>query len=44
MADKKKKKGTGLQAPAIGSISPKGSTIKRDKNGRITVIPPKKKK
>lgn len=36
------KKGTGFAAPAIGEIAPKGTTIKRNPDGTITLVPPKK--
>ena len=34
------KKGSGFQGTPIGTVHPKGTTIKRDKNGRIVVVPP----
>ena len=36
------KKGTGFGGPTIGTKHPKGSTIKRNADGTITVVPPKK--
>lgn len=36
-------KGTGFAAPTIGKIWPKGSTIRKNPNGTVTVVPPKKK-
>lgn len=42
MADKKKK-GCGLDAPAIGTFHPKGTVIKKNANGTITLVDPKKK-
>ena len=46
MATKKSsnKKGTGLQGPAIGSAVPKGYVKKKNKDGTISYVPPKKKK
>lgn len=41
MANKNSKKGTGFGAPAIGTRHPKGSTIKKNPDGTITVVPPK---
>ena len=32
---------SGFEAPAIGTVYPKESTIKRNKDGTITVIPPR---
>lgn len=37
------KKGTGFAAPTIGTKHPKGSTIKKNSNGTISIVPPKKK-
>lgn len=38
------KKGTGFQAPTIGTVHPKGSTIKKNADGTITIVEPKGKK
>lgn len=38
------KKGTGFAAPTIGTIHPKGSTIKKNPDGTITIVHPKEKK
>lgn len=40
-----KKKGTSFAYPAIsGKRYPKGSTVKKNKDGTVTIIPPKKGK
>ena len=39
MATKKK---TAFSGPTIGTKYPKGSTIKRNADGTITIVPPKK--
>ena len=39
-----KKKGTGFAGPTVGTVHPKGSTVKRNKDGTITIVPPKSKK
>lgn len=43
-----KKEGTpkhsGFEAPTKGTVYPKGSTIKKRKDGTVYVAPPKKKK
>ena len=39
-----KRKGSGFKAPAIGEPQPKGTTIKHNKDGTITLVPPKKAK
>ena len=36
------KKGTGFSAPMIGTKYPKGSTIRKNADGTVTVVPPKK--
>lgn len=38
-----KKSGTGFSAPTIGTKYPKGSKIKKNPDGTITVVTPKKK-
>lgn len=38
------KKGTGFNAPTIGNRHPKGATIRKNKDGTITVVPPKSTK
>ena len=45
MATKKtnKNKGTGFAGPAIGTVHPKGSTVRRLPNGRIEIVEPKAK-
>ena len=36
------KRGTGFACPTIGIVHPKGSTIKKNADGTITIVPPKK--
>ena len=38
----KKGNGTGFAAPTIGVLHPKGSTIRKNADGTVSVIPPKK--
>ena len=33
-------KGSGFEAPAIGTIYPEGSTIRRNPDGTVSIIPP----
>ena len=33
---------SGFEAPAIGELQPRGTTIKRNADGTITLVPPKK--
>ncbi len=40
---KKELRGSGFDCPAIGTVHPKGTKIKRNPNGTITLILPKKK-
>ncbi len=35
-----KEKGTGFAAPTIGVIHPKGSTVRKNPDGTITIVPP----
>lgn len=44
MATKNTDKKSGFNAPTIGEVHPKGSTIKRNPDGTITIVPPKEKK
>lgn len=37
-------KKSGFNAPTIGTIHAKGSTIKKNKDGTITIVPPKSNK
>ena len=37
------KKGTGFKAPNIGKALPKGSRIKRNSDGTVSVAKPRKK-
>lgn len=43
MAEKKSKK-SGFDYPAIGTAFPKGTTFKKNKDGRLIPVYPKKKK
>lgn len=51
MADKKQKnksagferRGSGFDAPTYGTLLPKGTTFKKNKDGTITPVKPKKK-
>ncbi len=38
-----KGKGTGFGAPTIGTIYPKGTTVKINPDGTGVIVPPKKK-
>lgn len=40
----KSTKGTGFKAPTIGVRHPAGSTIKRNKDGTVSIVSPKKSK
>lgn len=45
MATKNNKRGTGFAGPVIGGKPyPKGSTVKKNADGTVTIVPPKKKK
>lgn len=47
MADNKKntkKQGTAFAGNPVGTVHAKGSTIKKNPDGTITIVPPKKKK
>jgi len=44
MATKKTSKKSGLNAPTVGTVQPKGTTVKKLPNGRIVLVPPEKKK
>lgn len=48
MADKKKantkKRGTAFAGDPIGVVHAKGSTIKKNPDGTVTIVPPKKKR
>lgn len=33
---------SGFEAPVVGELHPKGTTIKRNPDGTITLVPPKK--
>ncbi len=39
---KAKSKKSGFDAPAIGTVLPKGSTFKKDKNGKMVIVPAEK--
>ena len=41
--DKNNNKKSGFDAPAYGTMQPKGTKVKQKANGRIELIPPKKK-
>ena len=44
MAENKKQKRSGYDAPAIGRPLPAGTTLKRRKDGVVEIVTPKKKK
>lgn len=44
MANKKTTKGSGFDAPVRGTQYPKGTTFKKDKDGYLIPVLPKKKK
>ena len=44
MANKKTPKGSGFDAPVRGTQYPKGTTFKKDKDGYLIPVLPKKKK
>lgn len=44
MATKKQPKGTGFSYPISGEALPKGTTIKKNPDGTISFVPPKKDK
>lgn len=46
MAEKKEKRPqkSGFDAPVYGTVHPKGSTIKRNKDGTITIVHPNESK
>lgn len=37
-----KKGNSGFNGPTIGTRHPKGSTVRRNSDGTVTVVPPKK--
>ena len=39
MADRKEE--SGFNAPMIGTVHPKGSTIRKNPDGTVTIVPPK---
>lgn len=44
MAEKKTQKRSGFEYPVKGKSLPKGTTLKRNSDGTVTVVQPKKKK
>lgn len=41
---KKSDKKSGFSGPAIGKTMPKGTTVKKNKDGTVTLVQPKKSK
>lgn len=44
MPKKNNDRGTGFAAPISGRTAPKGTKVKKNKDGTITLVEPKKKK